>query len=31
MSGTLESIMFGTVIGLQLITIMILGETKEKN
>ena len=31
MNGVLESIMFGIVIGLQLIIIMILGEIKEKN
>lgn len=30
MNGVLESIMFGIVIGLQLIIIMILGEIKEK-
>lgn len=31
MNGVLESIMFGIVIGLQLIIITILGEIKEKN
>lgn len=31
MNGVLESIMFGIVIGLQLVIIMILGEIKEKN
>lgn len=30
MSGVLESIMFGIIIGLQIVIIMILGEIKEK-
>lgn len=30
MNGVSESIMFGIVVGLQLIIIIILGEIKEK-